>query len=106
MKEISLWEILVPCTYNTGKPVKTRHHKEWDKVVEKIAGGLTIHSPTKGKWKDKKSDESHHERMIPVRIACTDNQIKQIADFSARHYKQKAIMVFKVSSEVKIYDYQ
>lgn len=97
-----MWEILVPCEYNTGKPVRKKHHQEWDKVVEKIAGGLTIYRPSLGKWKDK-DNQIYHERMIPVRIACTREQIDKIAKFSITHYKQIAILAYKVSDEVTIY---
>lgn len=93
---------MVPCYYNTGKPVRTKHHKEWDKVVEGIAGGLTIYRPSLGKWKDK-DNTSYHERVIPVRIACTENQIAQIAKFSLKHYRQIAVLVYKISDEVKIF---
>ncbi len=101
MNKLIMWEILVPCYYNTGKPVRTRHHKEWDKVVEKIAGGLTINKPTIGKWKHK--DKSYHERMIPVRIACTKKQIEQIAKFTIKHYKQLAVMFYALSEDVTIF---
>lgn len=90
-----LWEILVPCQYNNGKPVRTRHHREWDKRVRQIAGGLTIMKPARGQW-------VHHgalfeERMIPVRIACDLVQISRIARITLLHYKQLAVMVYKVS---------
>jgi hypothetical protein len=48
----NLYEILVPTQYGYPKttPIRTKHHKEWDKRVQKITGGLTILSPGKGKW--------------------------------------------------------
>lgn len=46
-----IWEILVPTMMNE-KPVRTKHHKEWDKLVKKITGGLTIAPPGKGYWVD------------------------------------------------------
>lgn len=104
MQEISeplkMWEILVPCYYNSGKPVRTKHHKEWDKVVEKIAGGLTINQSSFGKWNHK--GKAYHERMIPVRIACNEEQIKKTAKFTIKHYKQLAVMYYLVSREVYI----
>ena len=27
---MELWEVLVPCKSNAGKPFRTRHHREWD----------------------------------------------------------------------------
>jgi len=97
---VRLYEILVPTQYNTGKPVRTRHHKEWDKVVRKIAGGLTILRPVKGQWVDRTT--IYHDRLIPVRIACSKEQIEKIAKFSLTHYKQEAIMYYVLSHEVKI----
>lgn len=100
MKTKCLWEILVPTQYNSGKSVRTRHHREWDKVVRSIAGGLTIMTPVKGQWLC--SGELFTERMIPVRIACTEKQIRRIIDFSFGHYKQIAIMAYKISDHVLI----
>lgn len=93
---------MVPCYWNNGKPVRKRHHQEWDKVVRKIAGGLTIYKPAVGQWVDDTTEDLYSERVIPVRIACTENQIKQIAQFSLRHYKQLAVMVYVVSEKVLI----
>lgn len=97
-QSVKLFEILVPTRYNTGKPVRTKHHKEWDKVVRKVAGGLTILTPVKGQWKY--NNDVYAERMIPVRIACTDGQIKKIAEFSIGHYKQEAVMYYALSNQV------
>lgn len=94
-----LWEILVPCMMN-GKPVRTRHHREWDKVVEKHAGGLTILKPSKGKWVYQGG--TVEERVIPVRIACDRATIEKIICFTLSHYKQIAVMAYKLSDEVII----
>lgn len=100
-----LWEILVPTSWNTKKPIRTRHHKEWDKRVRAIANGLTILHPAKGHWVCPEDNVLHEERMIPVRIWCTEDQINQIMDMTAEHYKQKAIMAYCVASNVKLRDY-
>lgn len=97
---MQLWEILVPCAYNDGKPVRTRHHKEWDKVVRKYAGGLTIFKPVKGQWEYEGALFS--ERMIPVRIACTEVQIRKLAKFTQTHYRQLAVFVSLISEKVFI----
>jgi hypothetical protein len=101
--KIYLWEIKVPCYYNNGKPVRTKHHQEWDKVVKKIAGGLTIYKPAWGKWVDSKTNIGYDERMIPVQIACTEKQMDQIGQFTLDHYKQIEIMAHVVSEKVKFY---
>lgn len=45
---MNLYEILVPCQTNQGKPIRTRQHREWDRRVRLITGGLTILPPAKG----------------------------------------------------------
>lgn len=99
MSDSHMWEIYVPCKWNGGKPVSTRHHREWDKRVRKLSGGLTILHPAKGQWVSA-SGELFEERMIPVRVWCTPAQIKKIMDITAQHYKQHAVLAYRVSSEV------
>jgi hypothetical protein len=99
--KIVLWEILVPCKMR-GKPVRTRHHREWDKLVRKITGGLTILKPARGQWVEPNTKALHEERVIPVRIACTRKQIDRIIDITIRHYDQKAVMAYCISIEVII----
>ncbi len=95
-----LYELLVPCQYNTGKPVRTRHHKEFDKYVRKLSGGLTILKPAKGQWVHK--NELYEERVIPVRIFCRPEDLQKIMKFALTHYRQLAIMAYRLSSEVFI----
>lgn len=99
-----IYEILVPTTRNDGKYFTIRHHKIWDEHILKIAGGLTIIAPQKGKWvsNDKKL---FAERMIPVKIVCTSEEIEKIADITAKHYEQLAVLFYKISDEVTIKHY-
>lgn len=101
---MSLWEIFVPCQKNNGKPVTTRHHKEWDKRVRKITNGLTIMTPAKGQWLDV-NGSVYEERMIPVRISCSEAEINKVMDMTAQHYEQLAVMAYMVSDRVLIKDY-
>lgn len=94
-----MWEILVPTVFNDGRPIKTRYHKVWDKKVYAITGGLTILSPAKGKWIGPEGS-CFEERMIPVKIACTREQIEKIVDMSMVYYDQLAILAYRVSDEV------
>ena len=94
---MELYEILVPTIMNE-KPVKTRHHKAWDAKVERITGGLTILHPTKGKWRSP-DKILFQERMIPVRISCTREQLDKIIDITLRHYNQIAVAAYKVSDD-------
>jgi hypothetical protein len=54
---------------------------------------------TKGHWVDA-SGEHIIEKMIPVRIACTEAEIVRIADLTCQHYDQDVVMYYKVSDNV------
>lgn len=101
--EDKLWEILVP-TIMDDKPIRTRFHRVWDKKVREVAGGLTVLRPAKGYWVNPKG-ELFEERMIPVRIKCSEKQIEHIADLTAQYYKQEAIMYTLVSERCVIKHY-
>lgn len=103
MEKLQLWEIMVPTQSNEGKPFKVRYHRIWDGKVRQITGGLTIMPPIKGQWV--LGNLLFTERMIPVRIACTEEQINNISDMTARYYKQLAIMFYLVSERVTIKNY-
>jgi len=99
---MELWEILVPTEMERDglvKPIKTRYHKVWDSKVREIAGGLTISPPHKGQWLSP-SGELFAERMIPVRIACTEEQMEKIMDFTMTYYNQLAVLAYRVSDKV------
>jgi hypothetical protein len=95
-----LWEILVPTIRRTtGTPYRTRYHRVWDAKVLAISGGLTIMHPTKnGQWNHE--GEVHEDRMIPVRVMCTREQIEEIIELTLEHYDQLAVMAYKISDEV------
>lgn len=99
-----LWEILVP-TIKNDKPIRTRYHRVWDQKVREISSGLTILQPAKGHWVSP-SGELFVERMIPVRIYCTEVEIEKIADMTAKYYNQEAVMYYSVSTKVMIKHYE
>ena len=99
-----LYEILVPTQTNAGKPIRTRQHREWDSRVRRIAGGLTVFAPAKGQWVCP-AGELFQERMIPVRIMCSADEIEDIAFITAMFYEQQAVMFYRVSDEVKVNHY-
>jgi hypothetical protein len=102
VKQSQLWEILVPTIRRIGgKPYRTRYHRVWDQKVRDITGGLTVLQPANGQWICPKG-ELCAERMIPVRIACSTEQIQQIADLTLDYYDQLAVMYYKISEEVYI----
>lgn len=96
-----LWEILVPTVHKNGKPIRTRFHRVWDHKVREISKGMTIMPVAKGQWVDPEGN-LFKERMIPVRVACTREQIEEIIDYTLEYYNQAAVMVYKVSSETII----
>lgn len=102
----AIWEILVPTVSNDGKPFRTRHHRVWDGRVRAIVGGMTICAPTiKGEW-TAPCGTLFIDRTIPVRVIATREQMESIADLTAQHYNQKAILFYKISDEaiIKHYD--
>lgn len=101
---MNLYEILVPTVRPNGRPIRTRCHRVWDANVRKITGGLTIMTPAKGQWVAP-DGELFTERMIPVRIMCTADQIEKIADMTAKYYDQKAVMFYRITEEVRIKHY-
>jgi len=97
-----LWEILVPTVSNHGKPFRTKQHKIWDKFVRQVTDGLTIMSPNiKGEWIS--DDQIFTDRMIPVRIYCTHEEIREIAKYTKEFYEQEAIMYYCISTNIYIY---
>jgi hypothetical protein len=102
MTEIKqLWEILVP--YKMGrKNVQVPYHQEWDAKVMAISGGMTIMKLVKGVWMSPVNEKTHKELMIPVRIACSEEQIREIGAMTLIHYKQEAVFITLVSEKTLI----
>jgi len=112
--ELPLWEVLVPYkmgVHDNSNPLlpKRNHvihvlyHQQWDAYVRKLTGGLTILRVAKGQWVDS-DGKLYKELMVPVRIACTEEQIREIAAFSIEFYKQKAIFVTLISEKTFIFN--
>ena len=97
----SVWEILVPTHSNDGKVIDVLRHRQWDSWVRQLTGGLSICSPIKGIWVNK-CGKIVVERMIPVKIMCSNKQIEKISDITAKFYEQEAVMFYKISNNVKI----
>ncbi len=81
-----------------GTPYKTRYHRVWDDKVKAITNGLTIHSPVKGVWVSDEND-TYRERMIPVRIMATREQIIRIGEMTKSYYDQLAVLVYRVGDD-------
>jgi hypothetical protein len=92
-----MWEVLVPTVGNDGTPFSRRHHRRWDSFVTDLAGGMTLIKPVRGTWVDQSTSAEYTERMIPVRIICTEEQIIQICKETARMYDQLAVLASLVA---------
>jgi hypothetical protein len=99
----TLWVIKVPNEVH-GITVELEKHYEWDQKVRGIAGGLSIFDTIKGQWVAP-DGKTIAEQMIPVSIYCTENEINEIADFTASFYKQKVIMFYEISNRVFFKDF-
>ena len=97
-----MWEILVPTErrQEPGKYYTTRYHRVWDEKVRQITDGLTVMAPAKGQWVHPSTGEFFKERMIPVRIIATREEIDKVIDLTMVYYDQLAILCYKVSDEV------
>ena len=98
-EENFLWKILVPTIRNDGRPIKTRFHRVWDSKIREITGGLTINPPVRGEWIGPE-DDLYHERMIPVEIACSAEEIREIALMTKEYYEQEAVFYYLISDRV------
>jgi len=97
-----LWEILVPASNNKEKEFTYKHHKAWDEFVKNITGGLTVMKTAKGQWVSPITGVEYLDRIIPCRIACTEEQINEIIAFTMKHYSQEAVMAYQISTKVII----
>lgn len=100
-----LWIILIPSHTQSYTLANRAYFIDWCEKVYKIAGGLTVLSEVQGQWFDKKTKKLVEEWNQEIQIGCTKNQIEQIADMTAVHYQQKAVMYYKISDFVKIKEY-
>jgi len=96
-----VYEILVPTKFgDTNKRIPTKLHKEWDKLILPISGGLTILRTGKGQWVHQGT--CYKEHVIPVRIICSPKDMRTIMEITLRHFKQKAVACFQVSEKFQI----
>lgn len=86
-------------SWTRANSYKTRYHRVWDEKVRAITGGLTILTPAKGQWVSPEG-ELFVERMIPVRIVASREEIEQVIDMTITYYDQLAVLCYKVSDEV------
>jgi hypothetical protein len=97
---LKLYEILVPAYINNIE-IPIEKHQVWDFEISKLVGGCTIFNPVKGRWLG--NTGLIGEQMIPVRIACSEQIMKKVCEFTAHFYEQDAIFAWKVSDQVIIH---
>jgi hypothetical protein len=97
-----MWEILVPTErrLHPGKYYTTRFHRVWDGKVRAITGGLTVMAPARGQWTNPSTGQLFKERMIPVRVMATREEMERVVDLTLEYYDQLAILCYKISDEV------
>ena len=100
-RSTQLWEVLVPTADNDGNEFDVPYHQQWDERVRALAGGLTILRTAKGQWYDDEG-KLYTERVIPVRVACDEDKIRQVMKLTLDHYGQLAVMAYQVSERVLI----
>jgi hypothetical protein len=99
MKEI--WEILVPYSRSNGETIPISEHRRWDEKVRQISGGLTIMGLARGQWLSP-AGKLFIEKMIPVRIICTEAEIIQVEDLTMDFYEQEAVLSYRISEKVRL----
>jgi hypothetical protein len=99
-----MWEIFIPRADNSGKPFATNKHAAWDAQVRTLAGGLTKMPVVRGQWVGD-DGRVYAERMQPVRVVASSRVIRKIADITAKHYNQFAVLYAEISGNVKIQSY-
>lgn len=93
-----MWEILVPASGRAEK-FSYEHHKKWDEFVSQFSNGITVLRGAKGEWKAP-DGTVFRDRMIPVRIICSEEEIRKIVHFTIEHYKQEAVLAYELSSNI------
>lgn len=58
--------------------------------------------PSKGQWINERTGQLFHDRVIPVNIIATEDEMKKIATMTMKHYDQEAVMYFKLSEAAVI----
>jgi len=95
-----MYEVYVPATDPEGRLIEMAYHHIWDAKVRKLTQGLTVFQPAKGQWENE--GVLYRDIMLPVRIACTPEQLEEIVNMTAAHYRQRAVIRNLVSTDVVI----
>jgi hypothetical protein len=99
IETLKLWEILIPTHSNEGIEYTLEHHRKWDKKAKEVSGGITFLGSAKGSWECPQG-KVFEEKMIPVRIRCTTDEIKRISEYTLEHYRQQTVWAYEISSNI------
>jgi hypothetical protein len=88
----------VPGSYGKNR-FSYEHHKAWDDFVKQHVNGLTILKGAKGEWISP-CGKLYVDKVIPVRIACSQEVISIIMSFTILHYDQEAVFAYEISNNV------
>lgn len=94
----TVWQIMVPCVRNDGRPIRARFHRVWDKRVKEVSGGMTIHLPSRGKWVSPEGT-LYEERMIPVTFIATREEAMDIVKYTITYYDQEAVLCYQIATD-------
>lgn len=102
-----LYEIQIPVAPNLPEVFicdkngnfNQEYHDRFLAKVLTVANGYTALPIVEGAWING-SGKTFIEKMIPVRIFCTDENITEIASFAKRHYDQEAIFVVELGTAI------
>lgn len=99
---LAWWRILVPEADNDRRHFTRRDHRLWELAVINISGGWTIHPRARGAWMDEHTGNVQKEKMKPVDILCTEEQIHEIVNMTGHHYRQIEVVAYRISKvEIK-----
>jgi hypothetical protein len=57
-------------------------------------------APARGQWVHPTTGTLYKERVIPVRIMATRDEIEKVINLTLKYYDQLAVLCYKISDEV------
>lgn len=93
---MNLYEILIPVANNDGKEFPEKYRQAFIDFIGILVGGVTVYPVVDGQWYE--GENRYAEKMIPVRINCTDKEIDAIAWEAKKTFEQKKIFVATIGT--------